>query len=611
MPLSSCTDILDQAPDGKVSMEEVLANVDYVETWFNTCYGWVGTDGTQYLIHGKGFHYWWWETRACCSDEAYSSDEAYDGGLSYNFYNDVNTAAAHSLDGGTKANTYWVRYFTQVSQCSKFLTAISQPSTAVRSEELREQMKAEVLVLRAFYLMELFKYYGSLPILPESGEIPIDADYSDLKRGTAYETAQQIIADCDAALAISELPWRIVETANAGRMTKAVAWALKSEAMLFAASPLFNSGQNYWEEAYNISKNAVAELKANGYALFTNCTQPDVFGTGPAAAYRQLACQTADYSASPRDRETIYQVSGDPYDWAGHIWHIGYIGSNMPVTYKCGAGPTQEFVDAFETSDGKPVLDLKQPYLDEYHLQPNYNTANTTYNRQNPYVNRDPRFYETVIYNGSHILWQGEGDDENSIIDWEIQIYENGRHHPSHDVTEYRFTRTGYYPCKMVTPGACALNDIINARWKYYRLGETLLNLAETAAEAGHNNEALAAVNEVRARSGMPAINSSVTGEELRLRIQNERRVELSWEENRYFDMRRWRRPTEDLSATAKWFTCMWITKSGSTFNYERRSINLNPRGGWQNRDLLLPIPLDEASLLSSYTGENWQNPGW
>ena len=164
----------------------------------------------------------------------------------------------------------------------------------------------------------------------------------------------------------------------------------------------------------------------------------------------------------------------------------------------------------------------------------------------------------------------------------------------------------------MVTPGACGTNQINNSNWKFYRLGETLLNLAEVAANAGHMEEARAAANEVRARSGMPTLLASLSQEELILRIHNERRVELAWEENRYFDLRRWQKPEGDLSETCKWLTATVITKKADgSFTYTRRNISGNARGGWQNKDLLLPLPLTEASLLESVTGQKWQNQGW
>ena len=142
--------------------------------------------------------------------------------------------------------------------------------------------------------------------------------------------------------------------------------------------------------------------------------------------------------------------------------------------------------------------------------------------------------------------------------------------------------------------------------------GRHYLIWLKTAAEAGHVDEARSAVNEVRARSGMPEIPAGLSETELILRIHNERRIELAWEENRFFDLRRWQDPDGDLSETSKWFTAMEIIKnSDGSFSYNRRNISDSPRGGWQNRDLLLPLPLSEAALLESVTGQPWQNPGW
>ncbi|SCM59051.1 putative protein {ECO:0000313/EMBL:KKB45213,1} [Petrimonas mucosa] len=580
------------APDGNMQMEDVLSDPDKVEALLNTCYN---------NIPQKGYSYWFFESLVvAASDDGYTSDEA-QGVPTTGLYSDNNSASNHHLrdahDGHGGGNTgYWNRSWEQIRLCSQFIELIDQ--AAVNKETDRGRFKAEARVLRAFFYMELIKWFGKVPVLEST--IPFDADFSTMTRASVYDVAKFIVADCDAALAEPNLPWRIDNPNDAMRVTKALALALKTKAMLFAASPLHNEGQNHWEEAYTTAKDAVTRLKANGYELFTKTTQPAVYGDGPAAAFRQLVTQNADYSATPRDKETIFQVrSGSVF-----VWHIGYIGSNMANTYKCGTSPTQELVDAFETIDGQPVLNLAKPYHDEKHLEPNYNTANTVYDPNNPYANRDPRLYQTVLINGSVIQF-----DSKPVT---IETYIGGAHQLSFDVTNRGSSRTGYYHCKMVTPGASGNNQINNSNWKYYRLGETILDFAEAAAEAGHLEEARSAANEVRARSGMPNLPSGLSQQELILRIRNERRVELAWEEQRYFDLRRWQKPDGDLSETCKWLTAMVITKNGDgTFSYKRQSITNNPRGGWQNRDLLLPLPLNEAATLESVTGQKWQNPGW
>ncbi|HBG56388.1 MAG TPA: RagB/SusD family nutrient uptake outer membrane protein [Porphyromonadaceae bacterium] len=592
LSFTSCTDVLNMAPDGNMQMDEVLSDPDKVEALLNRCYN---------NIPQKGYSYWFFESLVvAASDDGYTSDEA-QGVPTTGLYTDNNSASYHHLrdahDGHGGNNTgYWTRSWEQIRLCSQFIELID--GAAVNKETDRGRFKAEARVLRAFFYMELVKWFGKVPVLEST--IPFDSDFSTMTRASVYDVAKFVAADCDAALAEPNLPWRIDNPNDAMRVTKALALALKTKAMLFAASPLHNEGENHWEEAYTTAKDAVTRLKTNGYELFTKTTQPAVYGNGPGAAFRQLVTQNADYSATPRDKETIFQVrSGSVF-----VWHIGYIGSNMPNTYKSGTSPTQELVDAFETVDGKPVLDLAKPYKDEKHLQPNYNSVNTLYDPNNPYANRDPRLYETVLMNGSVMQF-----DSKPV---KIETFVGGAHQVSFDVTNRSASRTGYYHNKMVTPGASGNNQINNSNWKYYRLGETMLDFAEAAAEAGHLEEARAAANEVRARSGMPNLPAGLSQQELVLRIRNERRVELAWEEQRYFDLRRWQKPDGDLSETCKWFTAMVITKNGDgSFTYKRQNISNNPRGGWQNRDLLLPLPLNEAATLESVTGQKWQNPGW
>jgi hypothetical protein len=591
---NACTDVLDMAPDGNMQMDEVLSNPDRVEAMLNTCYN---------GIPGKGYAYFFFDPLiVSICDDGWSSEDS-QGQAVDQYYQDNASAGYHPLrdfsDGhGAGNSAYWTRFWERIRLCSQFIEVIDLPTTVVNNESDRGRFKAEARVMRAFYYMELIKFFGKLPLLDQT--ISFDADFTTMTKASVYELAQFMVKDCNDAIADPGLPWRNDYSGDAMRATKALACALKAKAMLYAASPLHNEGANHWEEAYTVAKEAVSQLKTNGYALFTTCTQPAVFGDGPAAAYRQLACQSVDYAATPRDKETIYQhKTHDVF-----VWHIGYIGSSMPNTYKCGTCPTQELVDAYETADGEPVLNLNKPYNDERHLQPNYNTANKKYDPNDPYANRDPRMYETVLANGSHILFDN--------VDVEVETFTGGRHAPSFNIANRVNSRTGYYHCKMVTPGSCNDNQHNNSPWKYYRLGEVLLDLAEAAAEAGHSAEACAAANEVRARSGMPGLSSSLSKEDLILRIHNERRIELAWEEARFFDLRRWQKPDGDLSATCKYFTAMIITKnSNGSFTYERQNISQNPRGGWQNRDLLLPIPLTEASLLESVTGQKWQNTGW
>lgn len=594
MSLPSCLDVLDVAPDGNLTMDEVVANPNKIAALLSDCYNQIPAFGWMFVD--------WENLFAACSDDAWTPAEGLNFGNSYNgqanasyhMVRDVYTFAPESNNSGC----WWDRYWQEIRKCSQVIELVDKSPV---SEADKRLYKAEAKVLRAWFYLELVKFFGKLPVL--DGLVPYDADFTILKREPVYDVVtKRIAADCDDALATAELPWRIDNVANDQRTTKSLAHAIKATAYLFAASPLHNEGNNYWEEAYQVCRTAVNELKANGYQLHAVCTEPAIFGTGDEAAFYQLVCRSMDIPQA-RDRETIWQKRSewtmDYYNTRG--WYLYYIGSDVPETYGTSACPSQELVDAFETRNGEPILDLRQPYLDERHLQPNFRPG-TGYSDQNPYTNRDPRFYATALYNGAIISWANG-------LPLTIESYEGGAH--SINFTKWNVSRTGYFHRKMIVPGASPTNSAVGPRHKYFRLAEIILSAAEAAAEAGHLVEAKAYVDEVRDRVKMPPL-PQLAKEDLILRIRNERRVELAYENQRYFDMRRWQTPDGNIESLYKWATGMLIRKQpNGSFTYQRVNTRSTERSGYESKDLLLPIPLSEAALLESVTGDKWQNPGW
>ncbi|WP_158856511.1 RagB/SusD family nutrient uptake outer membrane protein [Lunatibacter salilacus] len=613
----SCDDVLDMAPDGKISLEEVFSDNDRVGAFLNSCYTNLPIKGTRYFFWSRGPVNW--------SDESWDTDAEAESWLtSGRFYNGDASAGNHpALQWADAGNgNYWARYWSSIRNLALFIDRIDEAT--VNNDSDRNRWKAEAHLLRAYYYSELLKWFGTgLPIV----RAPYDFsdDFSEVQQASYYEVVQFIIEDCDIALGTDELPWRITTNGEAGRVNKALAEAIKSTMSLFAASPLYNEGQDHWEEAYRINLAAVNSLKSNGYELYRQVNLPqtylsDVAFIGEekdpfAALFNEYFTQTMAYSPNPVDKETIYQSR----DGQGNIWNIDGIGAQDG--YKTGTCPTQELVDAFETIDGEPILNLENPYLDEKHLQPNYNQNNTLFDPQDPYSNRDPRFYASIYYNGSRrrALWNFAEAPESyenypagignrtRIIATYVGEPQTGIH-----PTVRRATRTGYFQRKFLHPNSGGDNPVGGANWKYYRLGEILLNFAEAAAEAGYLGEATSAVNEIRSRVNMPELPLSLTQQELILRIRNERRVELAMEENRYFDVRRWTLPEGDLSETDRWITGAEIIRNeDGSYVYGRRTVREGDRKNYINRFLWVPLPLNEANRLQSITGVNWQNPGW
>jgi hypothetical protein len=477
-------------------------------------------------------------------------------------------------------------------------------------------------LLRAFYYSELLRWLGC-PLPIERELYGVDFDFSTVQRSSCYEVVQFILEDCDAALSSPELPWRITTDAEGYRLTGAVAEAIKSRMSVYMASPLYNQGQNYWEEACQVNKTALANLRAQGYELYRTINYPATWKDPEAflpndyaALFNEYFCSSMAFGSSPVDRETIYQTKSDQNE----VFHLDGIGAQDG--YKSGTCPSQELVDCFETEDGQPILNLARPYLDEItHLQPDFNPANTLYDEQNPYANRDPRFYASIYYNGSQrkanwLFDESSGSPENYPADrgYRTRVIATWDGEPQTGIhpSDRKATRTGYFERKFLHPfSGREINWIFGAQYKMFRLAEVILNFAEAAAEANHLDEAAAAVNEIRNRVGMPNLPAGLSKDDLILRIRNERRVEVAMEGFRYFDVRRWNTPDGNLEKTDRWINAMWITRNGDgSYTYRRGPVS-RERLCWTQKFMWLPVPVDEVNRMKALTGEDWQNPGW
>ncbi len=561
----ACTDSpLDVTPDGKITLEDVFADEVRTEAFLNSVYAYIPWYYTGYNE---------WSFLAGATDEAQDAEVGNNPGIVSNWITGSLTPSYNPLASGHHSNVnYYPTFWSGIGYANIFLAHIDQ--AAVNSPVNRSRLKAEAQLLRAFYYLELVKQFGPMPMVDK----PFDNafDYSSLKRPAFQECIDFIVKDCDAVIANQELPLRITQATENIRFSRAVAYAIKSQALLYNASPLWNPANDKakWQAASTASQEALQVLTAGGqYAL-----APD---------YGDYFLNRADYNTSPRDRETIYErLSGFPFS----VMSI----PSKPGTWKLGACPSQELVDSYEMqATGEPAI---LGYADEEHLQPVINSA-SGYDENDPYTGRDPRFYATVWYNGASY------DNIGGRIHT-IETFIGGADQLLKSPPNRTNTHTGYYLRKFVDPKLQAGQDQTSS-WKKYRLAEIYLNLAEAENEAnGATPAAYQAVNTIRMRAGMPELPAGLSQEQFRERVQRERRVELVWEEHRFWDVRRWK----ILDKTDKLVTGIEINKSeAGNFTYKR--FVTERRNAWQDKFRIFPIPITDASIIPDFS-EN-QNPGW
>ncbi len=485
--------------------------------------------------------------------------------------------------------------YSDIRTCNFFLENYQKINYLGLDQEELEYWIAKCHVYRAWDHLTLMKYLGHAVIMDEF--YSLTHDFTQDHMATTEELADYIIKELDTALetpecesSVNGFRWQLGAN-DQGVVNRGFAWVLKARTALYAASPLYyEEGSKYtWDYAYEICAEALHQLMIHNHQLFD--INPDQSEAQNAYEYYHIY-PSGDFARTV-DQETILSKV-----YTLNMWQQ----NGLPITegqVNCGVCPTQEFVDSFETIDGEPILDLEKPYLDDQHLVPNYNKNNKLYDPENPYENRDPRFYATVYYNGCYRY----PDKAEKLQVW---TYDGGNCAISESPILVSNTRTGYYLRKYNHPQSNE-NQTLDGRVQPARLAEMYLNLAEAACEAGHLDEAIEAVNTVRHRAGMPNLPETLTQDQLRLRIRNERRVELCFENIRFFDVRRWK----IIDQTEEQMTGMRITKnSDGSFKYERFAFDKRVNKG---DDKYLLFPFDEAEIekLKTTLGQDYQNPGW
>ncbi|MFD0793104.1 RagB/SusD family nutrient uptake outer membrane protein [Mucilaginibacter litoreus] len=460
-----------------------------------------------------------------------------------------------NVPGGPAGSFDWATQFQHIRKCNLFLQQ-AEKNKANFSDEWYKQRVAEVTFLRAFFYSILYTNYGGLPII----KTPLNnSDGSDIfvERSTADETLAFIEADCDAAAAV--LPEK---ASQSGRATKGAALTLKGWVELFAASPLSNPSNDAAKWAKAAATN-LQVINSKQYSLF--------------AEYNGQFLAANNWNS-----ETIF-ARGYAAPNKGHKKE-GILG---PVIVNGGQqawgnlAPTQNLVDDYEMDNGRPITDPASGY-----------------DPQNPYANREKRFYESIVYDGS--TWQGDIWQSRTGGNNQIDLGS------SSDISN-----TGYN-------GKKTLDESINGQtslgispgtsnYIIFRYAEVLLSYAEAQNEAaGPDQSVYDAVNQVRARVSLPPVTQGLSQADMRTIIRRERRVELAFEDKRWYDIRRWDITTKGPAVLNAPEYGMRITIDGSTKKLIYTPVQIF-KNSFSEHMNWLPIPqavVEQNSKLK-------QNPGY
>lgn len=448
----------------------------------------------------------------------------------------------------------WGTYYTAIRSANMFLNNYQEDFTNIEWNNDYEQVMQqyqyypyEARFLRAFYYFELAKRYKNVPLITDCLEL----DEANSVAPTDFDKVIDfIVKECDEIMYKLPVSYKSIPGAETGRITQGAVMALKSRALLYAASPLYagTDDQAKWIAAATAAKTLIDKAKTDGW-----------YQLADEQAWNNLSAKELILETRQGNSNSFEQLN----------FPIGYEGGNS------GNCPTQNLVDAFEMIDGNS-FDWENPD----HVANIYNPDR-----------RDPRLFKTVLMNGSTF--------KNATI----ETFTNGKNGAPIEGA----TPTGYYLKKYVIESVSLdPNNTTTARhtWVLFRYAEILLNYAEALYEAYDDADYTdgtftlsprAAINEIRARAGMPEAGAENFGE----RIRNERRVELAFEDHRFWDVRRWKIAPQTMDIYG-----VKIEKKDDGFTYTRQSID---RRTWNDRMYLYPISNDELFKNSQLK----QNPDW
>lgn len=442
----------------------------------------------------------------------------------------------------TAANP-WDDMYVQIRNANMFMERIAD---VPGDDGMRMRLTGEVKFLRAWFYNWLIKHYGDVPLITQTFEL--NDDFS-VTRAPYDEIVEWIVGELDKT--IEMLPVQ-QSGATLGRADQGAARALKADVLLYAASKLHNpeGDLSKWQAASDAAK---AVIDMGLWSLWDGDEYQDLFLSGWNEEIIFGRLTTAQFQNINLERD---QAPNGYNGWSAHT-------------------PIQQFVDAFEMANGRMITDPESGY------DPN-----------NPYEGREPRFEATIVYDGLFFFgreaefFAGGRDSNEGVQPWNVSL------------TGYTF-RKFFDETRDFSLGGVGTPDRL---WPIWRLAEMYLNYAEAQFHLGNEAEAREYVNLIRARPSVDLPPITESGTALLDRIRHERRIELSFEAKRFFDILRWQIAEDVMNEPAMGVVIEKDPDTGVK-TYDFRVVE--PRA-FEPHMYFMPIPQDEIDRAGLQ-----QNPGY
>ena len=567
--LASCADILDKKPLTEISDNDLWSDPALLKAFVNSRYNQVGVNGAESM-------------QSSIVDE---TELTWLRGCETHNFARLSPTDLGRMNGAWWGwdNRSWSTKWTNISNCNIFFERVD--NVGFTDEAEKTKLVGQVRFIRAFEYWDLIARWGAMPIITKSFSINDREEIVGQKRNTYKECIDFLVRELDQAA--KELPanW---SGDDYGRATSVAALALKSRILLYAASPLMNEDvkipevgyttpePDRWQKAAKAATEALDAAQAAGYELYNLDGDPSknyqmIFMDNTAANKETLFARMGTNSAGGESISSCDQYN-NPNGYGG--W-----GGNCPL---------QELVDAYEV--------VKDGVASKFDW-------NNPEEKANPYANRDPRFYATILYDGAK--WMTRNVETYFDVDNNGTIIGGGKD-TKFGNDSWNASPTGYNMKKFMDEGY-ALNswNFCARNWIHLRMAELYLNKAEALFHTGDEEGAREALKPVRQRAGMPAVTA--TGADLLEAIKNERRIEFAFEEHRYFDVRRWKEAPKYFGSTVHAITIKKYPDGKKTYEVDKLRSDVGGDRKWDDKMYWLPISKSEMDKNPNLV----QNPGY